>query len=150
MSNISEKLKFLRNNRKLNQSYVADLLGLSVASYSDIEREKTKPSIEHISILSKFYGISSDILLGLNIEKGQLTPFYIDSINTEKKTAKKTAIETANTPNYTPNSTPISLVNEGNHPYNAVNQVQVLTEIVASQRQLIEHLSAQIKYLTGK
>ena len=59
------KLRALREDRDFSQKQVADLLGVAQTTYSQYELGKRTLPIEYLVILCRFYGVSSDWLLGL-------------------------------------------------------------------------------------
>ena len=59
------KLRALREDRDFSQKQVADLLGVAQTTYSQYELGKRALPIEYLVILCRFYGVSSDWLLGL-------------------------------------------------------------------------------------
>lgn len=63
---INNKLKELRSAVGLNQSEMAEKLGVSVSSYQKYERGKNSimPSIEVLIKIAEFFGVSVDYLLG--------------------------------------------------------------------------------------
>lgn len=62
--NLGEKLKMLRKSvRKLTLVEVAERTGLSVSFLSDLERGQTRPSLDTLETLSKFYDINMNELL---------------------------------------------------------------------------------------
>jgi len=62
--NLGEKLKMLRKSvRKLTLVEVAEQTGLSVSFLSDLERGQTRPSLDTLERLSKFYGVNMNELL---------------------------------------------------------------------------------------
>lgn len=63
---INNRLKELRSAVGLNQSEMAEKLGVSVSSYQKYEREKNSimPSIEVLIKIAEFFGVSVDYLLG--------------------------------------------------------------------------------------
>ncbi len=61
---LGEKLRMLRKStRKLTLSEVAEKTGFSVSFLSDLERGQTRPSLETLEKLSKFYKVSMNELL---------------------------------------------------------------------------------------
>ncbi len=65
---LGEKLKALRKSSKLTLKQLSEEVNLSVAFISDIERNKTSPSIKSLAVLAEYYGITaSEILKDLNL-----------------------------------------------------------------------------------
>lgn len=62
---IFERLKLMRKDRDLDQQDLADLLGVVQQTYSRYESGEIAITAEAIVALSKFYGVSTDYLLGL-------------------------------------------------------------------------------------
>jgi len=63
---VNETLRSLRLNKKLMQSEVAEIIGVSLSSYQKYERDKNSvmPSIDVLMRIADFYNISLDYLLG--------------------------------------------------------------------------------------
>lgn len=61
---LAEKLTLLRENRKIFQKDLADLLGLSVGTISNYEKGIHEPNMSTLSRIADFYGVSTDYLLG--------------------------------------------------------------------------------------
>ena len=59
-----EQLKKLRKERGLNQSALAKELDISVSAYGNYELGQREPSIENLTKLADFYGVSIDYLIG--------------------------------------------------------------------------------------
>lgn len=59
------RLKSLRQERGFKQITVSRELGLTQQTYSRYENGTLQPGIEVIVKLSKFYGVSTDYILGL-------------------------------------------------------------------------------------
>ena len=60
-----ERLKLLRNDKDLDQKDLADFLGVVQQTYSRYESGEISITAEASVKLSKFYGVSTDYLLGL-------------------------------------------------------------------------------------
>ncbi|MBK5261734.1 MAG: helix-turn-helix transcriptional regulator [Peptostreptococcaceae bacterium] len=71
---IGEKLRELRLSKNLKLANLAKVINRSYQAYSQYELDKRQPSIDMIIIISKFYGVSSDYLLGLTDDP---TPYYL-------------------------------------------------------------------------
>lgn len=61
----NERLKELRNEKELSQEELAKQSGLSRSAVSAWESGTRVPSAAAIIVLAKFFGVSSDYLLGL-------------------------------------------------------------------------------------
>lgn len=65
MVKLGSELRRLRKSRRLTLANVGEETGLSVSFLSDVERGRTKPSLDTLEKLADFYGVSvSEILLG--------------------------------------------------------------------------------------
>lgn len=60
------RLKQLRTNRKLTQSELAEILDLKPTAISNYESRRNEPSFEKLILLSKYFDVSCDYLLGLS------------------------------------------------------------------------------------
>ena len=67
------RLLELRNEKGLSQRAVAKELFVSQGTYNNWENEKTQPSIEQLKMLSAFFGVSVDYLIGNTDELGTVT-----------------------------------------------------------------------------
>lgn len=65
MEIVSKVLIELRKEKGLTQQQVANYLKIDRSNYSKYERGKLEVSIYMLRELSKFYGVSTDYLLGL-------------------------------------------------------------------------------------
>ena len=59
------KLLVLRRKRKLSQSEIAELLGVTATQISDMENGKSGTTLEKLVALARFFQVSTDYLLGL-------------------------------------------------------------------------------------
>ena len=69
MRTMIEKIRGLREDNDLTQHQVAEVLGTSQTMYARYERGANELPIHHLITLSKFYGVSTDYLLGLSKER---------------------------------------------------------------------------------
>lgn len=60
------RIKDLREDRDLTQAQVAKALKTTQQQYSKIETGKSDISGEKLILLSRFYGVSTDYILGLS------------------------------------------------------------------------------------
>ena len=63
--NFYQRIKDLREDRDLNQTEIANLLGIRQSDYSKYELGKHMMGIDKYIILAKFYNVSLDYLAGL-------------------------------------------------------------------------------------
>lgn len=63
---LGENIKRLRHEKGITQENLADFLSVSFQSVSRWERGESYPDITLLPILSKFFGVSTDELLGMN------------------------------------------------------------------------------------
>lgn len=66
MNVFCERLKQLRNDAGLNQSELGKKLNCQRTRIADLERGRTNPSIEDLTLLCNIFDVSSDYLLGLS------------------------------------------------------------------------------------
>ncbi len=59
------RLKQLRLDHKLTQSDLADILGLKPTAISNYESQRNEPSFEKLIMLSEYFEVSCDYLLGI-------------------------------------------------------------------------------------
>ena len=62
-------MRELREDNDLTQQEVADYLGTSQTMYARYERGANELPIHHLITLSRYYGVSTDYLLGLSKER---------------------------------------------------------------------------------
>ena len=70
---ISYRLKQLRQERKLTQVKVAESVGITQQSYARWENGKVIPTSEKLSQIAKFYGVTTDYLLGEQTDESDLS-----------------------------------------------------------------------------
>jgi len=63
------RLRDLREDRDLNQTQIAQMLGMSQTGYSKYETGENDIPTQVLIRLAKFYGTSVDYLLGLTNER---------------------------------------------------------------------------------
>lgn len=69
MSILSDNLRFLRDKQNLSQQKIADLLFITRARYVKYEDGTSEPPIEILLRFSKFFSISIDLLVSVDIRK---------------------------------------------------------------------------------
>ena len=60
------RLKQLRQNHKLTQGELANILGLKPTAISNYESKRNEPSFDKLIALSKYFDVSCDYLLGVS------------------------------------------------------------------------------------
>jgi transcriptional regulator with XRE-family HTH domain len=72
---IGHHLKRARESNRMSQQEVAELLGISQKTLSNIESGKTQPSVVQLAEMGKIYGIDIlDLLLKIGIHFTQSPP----------------------------------------------------------------------------
>ena len=62
---IGDKLKKLRQGKKLTQTEFADKIGISRGTYAHYEINKRQPDYQTLIKIARFYDVSTDYLLGV-------------------------------------------------------------------------------------
>lgn len=70
MDIFAKKLKDLRLEKNLNQSQIADLLGVTYFTVGKWENSKAEPSFDTLKKLAEFFDVSTDYLLGREDDLG--------------------------------------------------------------------------------
>ena len=70
--NFGEKIRYLREEKELNQTELGKALNMTQRKISYIECGKFEPSIDDIKAFCNYFNISSDYLIG--IKKGMTYP----------------------------------------------------------------------------
>lgn len=68
---LKENLKALRKKNGITQQEIAEYLGIDTTSYGRIERGERNLSADRLELISKFYNVSLNEVLGSNITKEQ-------------------------------------------------------------------------------
>ena len=68
MSNFSDKLKQLRNQKKAKQSDISTLLNISTRNYQRYEYGVNEPNIDGLIQLADYFDVSLDYLVGRSDE----------------------------------------------------------------------------------
>lgn len=67
-----QRIRDLREDKDMNQTQIAKILGTSLTVYSRYERNERKLPIDHLIKLCYFYNISADYILGFTNEQKPL------------------------------------------------------------------------------
>lgn len=73
-----EILKTLMFEKQLNQSQIANIIGVKQSQISEWLKGKAKPGYDTLKIMAKKLNVSADFLLGLEDETGAK---YVNSFN---------------------------------------------------------------------
>ena len=60
----NERIREIRKNQALTQQRVAALLNIGQRTYSDYESGKTRPPVDSLLILARYYDLSMDYVTG--------------------------------------------------------------------------------------
>lgn len=97
--NFGSNLKKFRNDRKLTQENLAEFLGVSFQTISKWERGEVYPDIATLPDVAKFFGVSTDALLGVDAteteEKIKEIIEQLDGIKSEGDPKKSELIQKA-------------------------------------------------------
>ena len=66
MNTSGERLKFLRNKKKLTQKELSEATGIKQATISRYEKDEFKPASDALIILSKYFNVPSEWILNGN------------------------------------------------------------------------------------
>ena len=87
-STFGERLRLLRKERDLQQSQLGELFGLSPSAIGSYERDLREPSYKYLCAFAKYFGVSTDYILGVTDERltvseySKITEFeYSDLLN---------------------------------------------------------------------
>lgn len=85
----SQRLKYLRKEKKLTQNDMAELLGITRQGYAKYESGSGEPDIKAIDKLANFFNVTTDYLLGRSDIKNpeKMTNEGISNADYEKLTA---------------------------------------------------------------
>ena len=64
-----QRLRDLREDMDMNQTQIADMLGIKQTVYSRYERGFQTIPVEHILVLADYYGVSTDYIFGRFYER---------------------------------------------------------------------------------
>lgn len=85
MQKFSNRLASLRKERGLTQEELANVIHKKRSTASGYETEGKEPDLETVCDLAKFFGVSTDYLLGYSDERNHVEQiFYNDHVNFEK------------------------------------------------------------------
>ncbi len=71
MKHYNDRIRDLRENKKMTQRQIAEMLGICQQVYSKYELGVRSLPIEHLMKLCKYYNASADWVLGLTEEQNK-------------------------------------------------------------------------------
>lgn len=74
----SERLRELRNEKKISQKELAEILFVSQQTVAKWETDRSTPNPEMISKIAQYFEVSSDYLIGISDVKTPVTSSPID------------------------------------------------------------------------
>ena len=69
MEIFAQRLRELRNSRRVYQKEMAEYLGITVRGYQCYEAGQTYPDVKGLIALADYFGVSTDYLLGRSDER---------------------------------------------------------------------------------
>ncbi len=77
-------IKYLRKNAKLKQDEMLASIGIPRATWSNYELNQTQPDFNKLLEISKFFGVTTDDLLRVDLQKGNLNENNVQPEMSEK------------------------------------------------------------------
>lgn len=65
----ANRIRFLRQSMEINQVQLANKLGVTKQSVSNWENDNIMPSVEMLIRIADFFGVSTDYLLGRDVQE---------------------------------------------------------------------------------
>ncbi len=62
----TERIQDLRKEKRYNQTYVANIIGVAQTTYSDYENGRVRIPVNHIVELAQFYDVSLNYITGVS------------------------------------------------------------------------------------
>lgn len=75
MKTIGEIIRELRESKNLNSKDLCIALGFNSSTYSKLENDKKSIDVDELRMLSQFYEISADYILGINEPKTDIVMY---------------------------------------------------------------------------
>lgn len=91
-SKFSQNLKYLRSEKSLAQSQLAEMLNYTQSNISEWEKGTVEPKATAIITISEFFGVTADYLLGLEDDFGVRTAAPSSATAGESLTAEERQI----------------------------------------------------------
>ncbi len=83
--NIAANIKFLRDNARMTQTKLAELIGVENSTVSNYENGYSRPGTEKLELLSEIFGVSVDELIKRRLGESKFSDegFAYESLGTE-------------------------------------------------------------------
>lgn len=78
---IGRRLSQLRTKKGINQRELAQQIGVSDGTIGMWETGKRQPDLDTVAVLAKYYNVSTDYLLGLDIDSNKKNTISLDAQN---------------------------------------------------------------------
>ena len=69
---INERIKYLRNEKKITQKKLAEIIGIKEVSFQRYEYGISRPSLKMLIALADYFDVSLDYLVGRSDNPGRL------------------------------------------------------------------------------
>ena len=79
-----ERLRFLRKERGLLQSQLADFFGVSTATIGTYERSEREPTLSLLLGFADFFGVSTDYIMGKSEYRERVDDLYATPVEDDK------------------------------------------------------------------
>ena len=79
----AERLREARETKRKTQQEIAEYLGISAVSYGAWERGRAEPSLDRLVKLCRYFGATSDWLIGLDCERKPLVEERMSALKAE-------------------------------------------------------------------
>jgi transcriptional regulator with XRE-family HTH domain len=91
MEVLANRLKWLREKKRLGQKEVASEIGVTLSGYQKMEYNQAKPKLETLVKLAQYFKVTSDFLLGLtdNVDDLGLLADEFYTLRTRKEMLRK-------------------------------------------------------------
>lgn len=80
-TSLGQKLKSLREEKKLKQPDVANHLNITRQNYSSYENNRSQPPIDTLREIALFFNVSSDYLIGISDNRNPVEIYSANNIN---------------------------------------------------------------------
>ncbi|QNU67171.1 helix-turn-helix domain-containing protein [Ruminiclostridium herbifermentans] len=75
MTLISDRIRELRENKKISSKDLCSILNFNPSTYSKLENNKKSIDVEELKKISEFYNVSADYILGIDKPKNDIIAY---------------------------------------------------------------------------